>query len=299
MRTSELLAAGTAAFGAGLLLSGVRWFRRAPVWMRLSPYLPARTTGDDTHRERVRTSSLSSAPPRALAHLIEVMGPLDQLEARLRRAGESAEPAVFRTRQFSGAVVALLAALAATLAAGPPAPVALVLVLGAPLSSVLATEHHLERRIARRRAELVEALPVTIEQLGLLVGAGYSLGAALTRLAERSSGMTADSLGAVVRRIRQGRSEVDALGEWAADSQLPQVERLVGVLALHREATDLSALLAQEAAAVRAEAHRALIETIERRSQLVWVPVTVATLVPGLILLAVPFLSAVAMVTGT
>jgi hypothetical protein len=50
---------------------------------------------------------------------------------------------------------------------------------------------------------------------------------------------------------------------------------------------------------VRSEAHRALIETIERRGQLVWVPVTVATLVPGLILLAVPFLSAVAMVTGT
>jgi hypothetical protein len=37
---------------------------------------------------------------------------------------------------------------------------------------------------------------------------------------------------------------------------------------------------------------------IERRSQLVWIPVTVATLVPGLIFLAVPFMSAMAQVTG-
>ena len=34
------------------------------------------------------------------------------------------------------------------------------------------------------------------------------------------------------------------------------------------------------------------IEQIERRGQQVWIPVTVATLVPGAILLAVPFLAA-------
>jgi hypothetical protein len=38
--------------------------------------------------------------------------------------------------------------------------------------------------------------------------------------------------------------------------------------------------------------HRHTIEAIERRAQQVWVPVTVATLVPGVMLLAVPFLSA-------
>jgi Flp pilus assembly protein TadB len=247
----------------------------------------------------VRSGLPAPAPPRALARLLELTGPLEQLEGRLRRAGASTEPVTFRIRQFSAAVVTLLAASATALALGPPVPIALLMVFGAPLVVVLAAEHDLERRISRRRAALVDALPVTIEQLGLLVGAGYSLSAALTRLAERSTGLTADSLGAVVRRIRQGRSEVDALRGWASDSQLPQVERLVAVLALHREATDLASLLAEEAAAVRSEAHRALIETIERRGQLVWVPVTVATLVPGLILLAVPFLSAVAMVTGT
>jgi hypothetical protein len=57
-------------------------------------------------------------------------------------------------------------------------------------------------------------------------------------------------------------------------------------------------LIAAEARSVRAEAHRELIESIERRAQLVWIPVTVATLVPGLIFLAVPFYSAMAQVAG-
>ena len=70
------------------------------------------------------------------------------------------------------------------------------------------------------------------------------------------------------------------------------------MLRLHDDAGDLGSLIAQEARTIRAAAHRDLLEVIERRSQLVWVPVTVATLVPGLIFLAVPFMSAMTQVTG-
>jgi hypothetical protein len=297
--TPELLAAAAGALGAALLLSGLRWFRRPPLWLRLEPYVPARTTGSGPRPGLARSGAASVAPIAGWArHVVGLLGPHHQLESRLRRAGRSVDPGAFRTRQFTGALVALLAALATVLATAPSVPLASALLIGAPVLAILAAEHLVDRRIAARRRELVEALPVTTEQLGLLVGAGYSLGSALTRLAGRSTGVVADELADVVRRIRQGRSEVDALREWATDSELPQVERLVGVLALHREAADLAALLAEETATVRAEAHRSLIEIIERRSQLVWVPVTVATLVPGLILLAVPFLSAVATVTG-
>ena len=37
------------------------------------------------------------------------------------------------------------------------------------------------------------------------------------------------------------------------------------------------------------EAHRRLIAHIERRNEQVWIPVTVAALVPGSVLLAIPF----------
>ncbi|MCB9388397.1 MAG: hypothetical protein H6512_02030 [Acidimicrobiia bacterium] len=38
--------------------------------------------------------------------------------------------------------------------------------------------------------------------------------------------------------------------------------------------------------------HRELLASMEKRSQQVWIPVTVATLVPGAIFVAVPFLQA-------
>ena len=80
--------------------------------------------------------------------------------------------------------------------------------------------------------------------------------------------------------------------EWATTVDVPAVGRLVGVLALNRDAGDLGNLITNEARAVRAEVHRELVETIEKRSQQVWIPVTVATLVPGLLFLAVPFTEA-------
>ena len=79
---------------------------------------------------------------------------------------------------------------------------------------------------------------------------------------------------------------------------MPSVDRLVAVLALNREAADLGRLIADEARTDRAEVHRELIETIERRSQQVWIPVTVATLVPGVLFLAVPFIEAMRLFTS-
>jgi tight adherence protein C len=72
----------------------------------------------------------------------------------------------------------------------------------------------------------------------------------------------------------------------------------VGVLALNREATDLGTLIAVEARAARDQVHRELLELIDRRGQQVWIPVTVATLVPGVIFMAVPFLDAMRQLTG-
>ena len=64
--------------------------------------------------------------------------------------------------------------------------------------------------------------------------------------------------------------------------------RLVSVLSLNREAGDLGRLVADEARSIRREVQRELIAQIERRAQQVWIPVTVATLVPGAVLLAIP-----------
>jgi tight adherence protein C len=57
--------------------------------------------------------------------------------------------------------------------------------------------------------------------------------------------------------------------------------------------------VSSEARQARHEVQRLLTEMIERRAQQVWVPVAVATLVPGVILLAVPFLAALRLFSGS
>ena len=136
------------------------------------------------------------------------------------------------------------------------------------------------------------------EQLALLLAAGWSLTSALNRLAARGSGATALDLRRVCRRVRQGVSEADALREWAQVAQVPALERLVSVLALSRDTSDLGRLIAEEARAIRRDVHRELIESVERREQQVWIPVTVATLVPGVLFMAIPFVEALRLFGG-
>ncbi len=68
---------------------------------------------------------------------------------------------------------------------------------------------------------------------------------------------------------------------------------------MNREASDLGRLITAEAQAMRRDAQRQLIETIERRGQQVWIPVTVAALVPGVLLMGVPFVDALRVFSST
>lgn len=100
-------------------------------------------------------------------------------------------------------------------------------------------------------------------------------------------------------RIRHGLSEDEALREWAAVARVEALDRLVPVLALNREASDLGRLISDEARAIRRDVQRELVETMERRGQQVWIPVTVATLVPGVIFLSIPFIEALSLFSGS
>ena len=79
---------------------------------------------------------------------------------------------------------------------------------------------------------------------------------------------------------------------------MPALDRLVAVLALNREASDLGRLISEEARSIRRDAHRELVEAVERRAQQVWIPVTVATLLPGAVFLMIPFLEALRIYGG-
>jgi Flp pilus assembly protein TadB len=174
-----------------------------------------------------------------------------------------------------------------------------VALLGSPLLAFLVLEQRVAAASSRWQRRIFLELPVVAEQLAMLLAAGYSLGSALNRLAERGNGACGHDLGRVRARMHQGLSEVAALREWAQLAQVDALDRLVSVIALNAEASDLARLISDEARAVRRDVQRDLVQIMERRGQQVWVPVTVATLVPGVIFLAIPFIEALRLFAGS
>lgn len=288
--------------GLVLLLSEFRWFARRSLTARVQPYLPF---GGRTER---RAGALSVASFREVVaplsraigtRMAKIFGVNEELGLRLERIHASIDVTEHRVRQVGWMGVSFVAATSAAAALRLPPPLAFLVIAGAPTLAFLVIEQRVATASARWQREVVEQLPVVAEQLGLLLGAGFSLGSALNRLAKRGGGACGTDLRRVVSRVRQGLSETDALREWALVVDVPAVHRLVSVLALNREGGDLGRLIADEARAIRRDSHRELIARIERRAEQVWIPVTVATLLPGVIFIAVPFVEALSLFSSS
>lgn len=283
--------------GTTLLLSRIRWFARPPLVLRVRPYLggaPSRGAGAER-------TTLSAATFRDVigplardlgAKISRILGVSEEMSARLRRSHSPLDVTDVRLRQLGWSAVALATGVLVAQAIPLPLAGAAIVVLGGPLLAFLVIEQQVATASSRWQDRLFLELPVVTEQLGMLLSAGYSLGAALARLASRGQGACQTDLQQVCLRIQQGLSELDALREWADQADIPEVRRLVDVLALNREAGDLGRLISEEARSNRREVQRRTLEIIERRGQQVWIPVTVATLVPGVLFISVPFIEA-------
>lgn len=300
---SRLVGASALSLWAGvaLLLGQVRWFRRRHLIERLEPYQPGglAVAGRPGGLQGSWANVLGPWARQAGGRLAALLGVEEDLTIRLRRLQSPLDATTFRLRQMAWSVTGLAGGAALSAATRPPIAVAALFTLGAALLGFLVVEHRLGAASRERQRRLFRELPVVAEQLGMLLGAGYSLGAALNRLAGRGSGVVAEDLRIVCSRIRQGLDETTALGEWASVARVPAVDRMVSVLSLNRQAGDLSRLISEEARSIRRDVQRSLIEQIERRAQQVWIPVTVATLVPGAILLAIPFTEALRLFAET
>lgn len=289
-----VLAAGLLGwFGATLALAELRWFRRVPLAERLAPHVPGSRSPQSTLRS-VDTLRGLIGP---LAHdvggrLARIVGVTEELEQRLRRIHAPVDVTAFRVRQLGWSLGAVGAGALMVVAVRPPLAVAGLLVVGSPVLAFLVLEQQVAAASARWQRRVLIELPVVAEQLAMLTAAGYSLLGALDRVARRGTGACAADMTRVVARVGQGLTEAAALQEWADVARVDALDRLVRVLGLDRQSGNLGSLLAAEARSVRRQVQRELVEVMERRSQQVWIPVTVATLVPGVILISVPFLSA-------
>lgn len=288
--------------GTALLLSRTAYFSRRPLVDRLRPY---------SSRPGARSASLgmfSAASFREviapIAHssgerIAALFGVSESIARRLERVHSPIAPVAFRLRQLGFSLAAFTACVLCSAVAQPPLVIAALLCVAAPLLAFLVLEQRATTRSKQWQEQLFDELPVVAEQIGLLIGAGFSLGSALARIARRGSGASSADLQRVVNRIQQGLSENAALREWADLAGVEAVRQLVNVLALNREAGDLGRLIAEEARSARREAQRHLIERIERKGQQVWIPVTAATLLPGVVFMAVPFMDALTLFSGS
>lgn len=302
MTRALILATLTTWVGATLMLSQRRWFSRRSLTDRLRTYEPGGLATQSHSPGLLSVESFSEvvAPlARTLGERVtKLLGVNEDLSTRLARVHSPLAPTDFRLRQLGWAATGLVASVALAALTRPPGALMLLIVIAGPALGFLIVEQQLMSESDKRKRRLFLELPVLSEQLGMLLSAGYSLGAAVHRLASRGRGVSGQDLGRVVRRMRQGLGEVEALREWAATADVDALSRLVAVLALNREAGDLGRLIAEEARSIRRDVQRELIEQIETRAQQVWIPVTVAALVPGAIFIAIPFTQAIDVFTA-
>lgn len=282
--------------GTTLVLSEFRIFKTRSLAARVSPYLPGERL---VRRGEVLSVESFSQLLRPLSEAVgdiaaRVFGVSEELPRRLRRVHWGIDASEFRLRQVGWSVGAAMAVLLFGLVLGLPTPLVMLFLLIAPLLAFLVVEQQLANASDLWKQRTFQELPVVSEQIAMLLGSGYSLGAALQRVAKRGTGVIAQDLELVTQRIRQGAGEHAALLEWADTVDVEAVTRLVSILSLNKEAGDLGTMVAAEARTVRNEGHRELLEAIERKNQQVWVPVTLAALIPGVILMMIPFISALA-----
>jgi tight adherence protein C len=287
--------------GLTLLFAQVRWFSRPPLTDRLAPYVPG---GEEVPRRSGWWS---------VATVAEVVGPLardvgatvgravgvtEDLGRRLRRVHADVDPTSFRVRQLGWAAATFAGTTLVAVLLRFPLLFAVAVPLVAALLALLLVEQQLLSASQRWQRALTLELPVVTEQLAMRMGAGASLTVAIERVAARGRGAVARDLARVAARIRQGAPAERALAEWADLASVDAVTRLVGVLQLDRETGDLGRLLAAEARSLRQDQHRHLVEVAEKHGQQVWVPVTVAALLPGTVFIAIPFASAMRQLFG-
>ena len=282
--------------GTTLILSELRPFRHQTLAARVAPYLPGGRGNVGRGLLSLETFGQLLGPLSEVvgSSAAKIFGVSEELPRRLRRVHSPLDETEFRLRQVGWAAGSAGFVIVIAIALSLPVGLAAAFVVIAPLLAFLVLEQQLAAESDQWKARTFQELPIIAEQIAMLLGSGFSLGAALQRVSERGTGVVAQDLAVVMSRVRQGTSETTALSEWADTIDLEAVSRLVSILSLNKEAGDLGAMVAAEARNVHTESHRELLEAIEKKNQQVWIPVTLAALIPGVILMMIPFISALA-----
>ncbi|MDA8261405.1 MAG: hypothetical protein M0Z47_01100 [Actinomycetota bacterium] len=253
--------------------------------------------------------ALAAAPPqRELRRRSRLLGigarPGESIAIRVRfdtvvaRIAEAVSGPQGTSRAGGGALVAAATCMALALgllAVGRdglaiPAALAGAAALATPVGAQLA-------RARRERRAMEAELPLAVEKLAVYLASGFSLSAALTRLGEQE-GAAGRAFALIGNGVRSGLSAAEAGAEAAKRWPGPAMTRLATLLEGTTGGADMVRAARSAAAGLRAEAHRGALAAMEKDSQKIWIPITIAALVPGVVMIFVPFVAVMRSVAG-
>lgn len=255
---------------------------------RLAPYL----------REQPPPSRLlagtAAATGRPLAPVRNLLGPVladatrvvDRLfggrrsvRRRLRSLGDRLSVEDFRVEQVLWGAVGLAVGIAVTAAlsaaSGSLNVITLMLFcLGGPIAGILARDWWLSTEVSRREESITAEFPVVAELLALAVAAGEGPIGAIDRVVRMTGGELARDLGDAMARARSGMPFVEALQGVADRTSIDSLARFVdGVIVAIERGTPLADVLRAQAADVREERKRALLESSGKKEIAMMLPV--------------------------
>jgi tight adherence protein C len=256
--------------------------RRIRLEDRIAPFL--RTAGAARgRRPRQQTSGLirigDRIARRLASRLDDVLGGATSVRRRLDQSGSRLTPEEFRVEQViwaAGGLGAGLALAVASAAAGSTTGPVAFLILSAVLATAgaLLRDRQLTAAVRRREARIVAEFPTVAELLALAVGAGESPVGALQRVGRHAHGALSEEITRAIADVGAGGSLVVALEAMAARSTVPALARFVDGLAVAVDrGTPLADVLRAQAADVREESRRALLEASGRKEIAMLVPV--------------------------
>lgn len=271
------------ALGAALLLLG--WWARArrslPLALRIGPYVGIPGTA-------ARSTSRRLSVRQHLRPLLAPRRPADRsLDARLRQAGSSMSPVAFRQRRLIVAAGAAAGAGVLAAGAGGSTGSAVMLTALAAAGGWSGCDWWLGRQVRRRRDVMARQMPVLTDLVALAVSAGAGPVDALESSARAVGEPIAQDVARAGAAVRSGLPVEGALRVLADDVALSSMNRFVeAVLVALETGSPLAEVARAQAADIRVDERRRLMELAGRRDVAMLVPIVFLVL-PSVVLVAV------------
>ena len=218
------------------------------------------------------------------------------LRQRIDRLGGTATLERFRIDQVLSILVGMIVAggLAGLLSAqrGFSPIVTLVLVISGGIAGHVFNDWRLSQAIKSHEARVLAEFPTVAELLALSITAGEGIVEALERVCRTCSGDLVDELRAALAATRTGTPLVEALDGMATRIAIPEIVQFVDGLAVSMtRGTPLAEVLRSQAADVREQSRRRLLELSGRKEIGMLVPVVVFVLPVTVIFAVFPSLT--------